>query len=431
MLDVDLHPLNSRRTSVAQWFYQALGEPEVRLRVRLRGNSLHILCESPHRLQATTIMPRLVKALQSKPENLSRLSRAYEHPIYTVILYSRVFGQERPDWVEPIVLNQLKSTATSKGKTELSSRLSEATPISNKELARSGQAEAIASYLSDSLSHLGVSVRVHIQKLVPSVKSTTVGQGSTISQRLWVICYCNYSPDPSLLAEPIAQQLRDLALEGFQEAVIRSQVSGEETADWALRVDLTPPTQMLRDWARWGDVSAIARLLNESAPKGTSVRVVEQEKTLHIFCSLTSTTAKKAPVQSTTLAAIAEELTAIAPQGRETATLYGIKGSDANIYSFDTPEFLDFQNTVAWIERINLPAATNPTLAVSPTTLAIQGNSDALTFLLQRLLNPDLEWRLATGGIRIKLCHQQDLLHIMCEAVVCPAQDDVIQILDP
>jgi len=98
-----------------------------------------------------------------------------------------------------------------------------------------------------------------------------------------VLCESAYSPDPSLLAEPIAGRLRKLKLENFRDAVIGSQVSGEARPDWLLRVDLTTPDKILKEWARWGDVQAIAKLLNQHlAPSQVEVR------TLHLFCSKVS-----------------------------------------------------------------------------------------------------------------------------------------------
>ncbi len=46
--------------------------------------------------------------------------------------------------------------------------------------------------------------------------------------------------------------------------------------------------------------------------------------------------------------------------------------------------------------------------------------------MLQRLLNPDLDERLTTGGIRIKLCIKESVLHVMTEALVCPPQVQVV-----
>ncbi|NJO20133.1 MAG: DUF1574 domain-containing protein, partial [Spirulinaceae cyanobacterium RM2_2_10] len=138
--------------------------------------------------------------------------------------------------------------------------------------------------MSESLAPLGVSVRVVTQKL-PSAEAG----GATDIKRLWVICSCAYSPDASLIAQPLARQLRELQLEGFKEAAIRLQVSGEATPDWVLQVDLTSPKAMLNHWARWGDVQALERLLDRALrERGVRVRAASIEGTLHLFCSLRS-----------------------------------------------------------------------------------------------------------------------------------------------
>ena len=102
--------------------------------------------------------------------------------------------------------------------------------------------------------------------------------------RLWIFCSASYSPDPLLIAEPIAQRLRQLRLHQFQDAVITIQVTGETASDWRLRVDLTPPEEMLREWARWGDVPALAKLAN-SVTKRYGLKLVAEVKqaTLHLI----------------------------------------------------------------------------------------------------------------------------------------------------
>jgi hypothetical protein len=64
MLDVDKRVQKERPSSLAQWAYRVIGQPEVCLRVRLRGNNLHILCESRQGLEAKTVVNRFIKALK-------------------------------------------------------------------------------------------------------------------------------------------------------------------------------------------------------------------------------------------------------------------------------------------------------------------------------------------------------------------------------
>jgi len=435
MLDVEQRAQKDRPSSFAQWAYSAIGQPEVCLRVRLRGNNLHILCESRQGLEEKTVVNRLLKALKTQ-EGEAKLPITPGNPIYQIIVYGRTLGKPRPDWIKPIGLKQLPTQDAKASKTTTDTSFEAATTdsaflISNETLARSGSPEAIARYLSETLSSLGVSVKVLIQDMrggagesSPASPPHPLGPSSSsqsptpLNRRLWVICNSNYSPDASLLAEPVVQQLRSLQLKGFRDAAICSQVSGEAAPEWMLRVDLTPPEEMLKDWARWGDVQAIARTVNQALLKqGMEVRAVLKDFTLHVFCSVVGAKGTAAPDKQTAVHAIAPVLNAIAPQGIQAVTVYGVESHQRSL----VPE----QETPVWIDWLNLPAANNPVLAESAFSLAQRGNQEAITFLLQRLLNPDLDRRLATGGIHLKICRKQDLLHIMSEAPVCPLQAQV------
>jgi hypothetical protein len=216
----------------------------------------------------------------------------------------------------------------------------------------------------------------------------------------------------------VVQQLRNLQLKGFRDAAICSQVSGEAAPEWMLRVDLTPPEEMLKDWACWGDVQAIARTLNQSlAKQGMEVRAVLKDVTLHLFCSVLTVKQAPAPEKPRAVSVIVPLLKAIAPQGIHAVMVYGVASHQRSLI----PE----QETPAWIEWRNLPAADDPARRESAYSLAQQGNQEALTFLLERLINPDLDRRLATGGIHLKIRHKEDLLHIMSEAPICPPQAQV------
>ncbi len=427
MLDVEQHTQKDRPSSFAQWAYSAIGQPGVCLRVRLRGNNLHILCESRQGLEAKTIVNRLLKALNSQEEG-SAFPIALGSSIYQIVVYGRTLGREQPDWIKQIRIKQpqTQDAKTSETTDENSAEAAMTDPaliVSNESLARSGSPEAIARYLSETLSPLGVSVKVLIQDLRRGEGEKFTASSSSKSQappnqRLWVICNSNYSPDASVLTEPVVQQLRSLQLKGFRDAAICSQVSGEAAPEWMLRVDLTPQEEMLHEWARWGDVQAIARTLNQALSKqAIEVRAVLKDATLHLFCNLSGGRGIAAPDKQTAVRAIAPVLKAIAPQGIQAATLYGVEPPER----LSVPE----QETPIWIEWLNLPAANNPMRSDSAYSLAQQGNQEALTFLLQRLLNPDLNRRLATGGIHLKIRRKQDLLHIMVEAPVCPQQAQV------
>ncbi|MCW6038489.1 DUF1574 family protein [Spirulina subsalsa FACHB-351] len=438
--EVELKRKTHHASSLSQWLYQAIAEPGVRLRIRLRGNNLHVLCEASRTPEVGKLLPRLVQALKSQGVEFKRFFRNTEDPIYKVILYGRPVGQQRPAWIEPIILERLQLKIEPHDPHDPSPIIDATgeTPepltggallISNETLARTGSPEAIARYLSESLAHLGVSVKVLIQKLPHSPLSESPEEEG--AKRLWVICSCHYSPDASLIAEPIAQQLRDLELVGFKEAIIRSQVQGESTPDWVLPVDLTRPEEMLREWARWGDLKSIEHLVNQALEaQGIHVRAILKETTLHIFSCFTSLVGRSenCPPQSSTVEQIERLLKGFRPQGITAATLYGFTRPDLGIFQ-DEASSLDLgrlRDTPVWVQWLHLPAAYDPDLAPSTVALARQRHLDALGFLLQRLLNPDLEGRLATGGIRVKLCFKQDLLHIMTEAVVCPRQGFVV-----
>lgn len=425
MLDVDQHTPKARSSSLAQWVYGAIGQPEVRLRVRLGGNNLHILCESRQNLEAQTVIDRLLKALENR-EPGEAFPVDPENPIYQIIIYGRTEGNQRPDWIKqirlkPPVSESIQASQESGAMPTSGTTTDSELRVSNESLARSGSPEAIARYLSETLSSLGVSVKVIIQNL-PDAPAKDIEAGKELiaspNRRLWVVCNSNYSPDASLLTEPVVQKLRSLRLKGFRDAAICSQVSGETTPEWMLRVDLTPPEKMLKDWARWGDVQAIARLLNQTLVKvGMDVRAVQKDKTLHLFCSLLTAKPNTAPDKRKAVSAIVPMLETIMPQGIQAATVYGVESHERAL----NPE----QEKPLWIEWLNLPAANNPAKGESPLSLAQKGNQDALTFLLERLLNPDLDRRLATGGIHLKVRRKQDLLHIMSEAPVCPPQPQV------
>ncbi|HBB31728.1 MAG TPA: DUF1574 domain-containing protein [Cyanobacteria bacterium UBA8803] len=426
MLDVDQRNQKGRPSSLAQWAYDAIGQPGVYLRVRLRGNNLHILCESRDSLDAKTVVNRLLKALQGK-QGRANFPTDLENPIYQIIIYGRTVKNQRPDWIKEI---RLKSTATDNANVpQAAPEASVATAttrkaliVSTESLARSGSPDAIARYLSANLSYLGVSIKVQIQDL-PTQGQPDKSKEHPLppifpNRRLWVICNSNYSPDLSLLAEPVVEQLRSLQLKGFRDAAICSQVSGETVPEWMLRVDLTPAAEMLEDWAQWGDVQAIARLLNQTLNSlGIEVRAVLKEATLHLFCRLVAGQGTLVPNQQATVSAIAAVFESLAPQGLKAATLYGVQSHQLSL----DPE----QELPSWIDWLNLPAAAEEELSPSTFSLAQKGNLEALTFLLERLLNPEMDRRLATGGIQLKIRRKQDLLHVMSEAPICPLQAQV------
>jgi Protein of unknown function (DUF1574) len=424
MLDALQRTEKDRPSSLAQWAHEVIGQPDVSLRVRLRGNNLHILCESRQELESQTVITRLLEALKSQSGQNFPIDPV--NPIAQIVIYGRLLGKERPEWIKQI---RIKSLANKEEASETNAdiafeeaQVENGLLVSHESLARSGSPEAIARYLDETLSPLGVSVKVLIQSLGQKNSAQTTSQPPLeLNQRLVVICNSNYSPDPSLLAEPIVEQLRSLHLKGFRNAAICSQVSGEATPEWLLRVDLTPPEVMLKEWARWGDVPAITRALNLAISQASlEVRAVLKDVTLHIFCNTIAVSETAAPDKHKVLKAVGRVLELLAPQGIQAATIYGVE-SNQSLNQSPNPE----QETPLWVEWLNLPAAKNTVLTESTYSLAQKGHQEAITFLLQRLLNPDLDRRLATGGINLKVRRKQDLLHIMSEAPVCPQQAQV------
>ncbi|MEH1796819.1 DUF1574 family protein [Nostoc sp.] len=402
--------LPDRQQSLVQWVSQATGINTFGVKVRLRGNDLHILCEGTECPQRWRTLSDLLQALQQT--NLDILTSSEQTSIYQVFVYGRRKGEQRPSWCHRVHLNQIdkhldRVQQALLADSEKSKQSGGALIVSNESLARQGNPEAIARYLSETLSTLGVSVQAKIKPYKSSKNSQPE------ENRLWIFCQSSYSPDASLLAEPIAQKLRYLKLSGYQDAVIVSQVRGETAPDWLLRVDLTPPEVMLKEWARWGDIQAIARLLTEvlSGLK-VAVQASLKESTLHIFCTPAFDPLGTAPIpdKAVCLEAIVPQLEAIAAQGILAATVYGQKAGDKQ---------------PTWIDWLALPATNHPAFATSPLDLANTGDEPAIIFLLERLLNPDLDWRLLTGGIRVLLLKRNDLLHILCDAPVCPGRQQV------
>ncbi len=246
-----------------------------------------------------------------------------------------------------------------------------------------------------------------------------------LEYRLWVRCYSQITLDARLLAEPLAQQLRELDLPNFQDAIVQfskftareSLVVSKKVPDWQLKLDLTPPLVRLRSWARWGDVQAITKLLNfELAPKEIQVSTILKNLTLQIFCTVTNTRSAKFPAKKIVLDTIAPLLISLTPQGIQGATIHGVQ------FQSDTSEQLA---PPVWMHWLDLPALGDPNYSPTPIILAARGDEAALHFILERLLNPDLEQCFVNGGISLSLLFRHHLLHVMSEAAVCPIQSQI------
>ncbi len=451
-----------KRPSLAQWIGRAVGLPGVRVKFRLQGNHLHLLCEGSPCPDRAVVLHHLLRSL--KKTDINTLVPQEHPPIYQVVVGGRSQGKEKLTWVTSIHLDQLErhlaqlhhsqvhhsqasqpespstlefsspaqskptptaTTTATTTSTVRSASSASALIVSNRSLAKQGQTEAIARYLSETLSSLGIAVEVNAKTLPYPTKATSAAPvggkaaaGKTPAthavRRLWMTCEAVYSPEPAVIGEPIAQKLRDLELQGYRDALVLIQVRGEPRPDWGLRVDLTPPEEMLREWARWGDIEALTRLLNQALAK-VKVRLSTaslQDSTLHLFCACSPGVGKQQPSaaepdQQAVREAVIPLLERLAPQGIHAATLYGQAAE---------------QVQPIWVDWLNLPAAEHPALADSTLALAQSGDLQAIAFLLNRLLNPNLDKQLATGGTRIQLLYRDDLLHVMSDAPICPRQ---------
>jgi len=432
------------------WLKAALGHPQAVLHCKLRGNILHVLCETPEPLEQTSTLLGLVRHLLESSDHPT-LGQVYPQ-VYQLYLYSRRLGESKPDWTAPIYLNRLERHLAQlvldhQDGADLQAAQSlledytrdhpdlvasgdisdRAMVLSNLSLARKGDPEAIAWYLSEILSALDVGVWVSIKAIpglahlhrpeeplpgpaihrYPPEMEGAVG----VIPRLWILCEATYSPDPGLIARPTAERLRSLHLTQYKDAVLLLQVRGETKPDWSLRIDLTPAEEMLREWGRWGDVDALARLLTMAlTPYGLTATATISDGTLHGFCHGSSPPADTGdspslPGQDTLVQVLVPLLEDLAPQGVGRAVLYG-------------PTLAD--QSPAWVHYLDLPAAEHSDLADTPEYLGQLGDLPALAFLLTRQLNPNLDDRLATGGMRVQMLVRDRLLHIMIDSPLLP-----------
>ncbi len=552
---------------ILSWLRDTVLRPEhsssTRVRIRLRGNILHVLFESTTAdLTREFVLMRLVRSLL-EPAVKEQFEAQFPQ-IYQIYVYSRKVSEHKPTWSAPIYLNRLErhlewlvrgakdtdaksadarnSNARNTNKADRKAKNTDVSAsseqLSNIKLARQGDSDAIAHYLSEALSALNVGVQVSARVVPGKTKKTravvethtetaaetgnegesgggdaldgaidaldgaidalkgggaedlkgsakdtalegtdltnqslaghaTVKQEGTelanspqdlpqqrldpsdveqpeseqlssrpsdskqdLVSRLWVFCEASYSPDPLLIAEPIAQRLRQLHLLQFQDAVITIQVTGEAASDWRLRVDLTPPEQMLQEWGRWGDVPALSQLVNQiSKSYGLKLVTEVRKNTLHLISypinpvdGLTGAPllqsgddlCRKQIDVNGLVASVARLLDAIAPQGLHRAMLYGPSKDDIS------PE---------WLRGLDLPAMTRPALMPSTASLAASGDLRALAYYLTRSLNPDITEQLATGGIRVQLLTKDNLLHVMADGPICPPKHVIVPII--
>ena len=412
--------------SLKEWVKRSLLSTGAKVLLRVRGNILHILCEGETCPDMAIARHRLTLALKETHPN--ELLQKNHSPIYQVFLYGRSEGTKRAEWTVRLDPNHFRNPN------------SELVSVSYRERERTGQfsdasypevpTEKIARHLSNVLSPFGVGVKVIISK----VKSKgELNSEATVPEkdgkRLWVFCQSAYSPDPVFLVEPIAEQLRKLNLIGFRDAAIAGTVAGEKKTEWTLRLDLTPKEQILETWSRWGDVEALAKLLNlHLAALNIEATAVLKESTVHLFFNHKDPSvaqewnlgANSSPPnyersphndqspKEALKTIVRPILQAVAPQGIFGATLYG--------------QLTDMAPPL-WVDWLDLPASYQATLAPSAMELASVGNEQALKFLLDRLLNPNIDSKLSTGGYNIVLRRKSDLLHILIDGLMARKED--------
>jgi hypothetical protein len=297
---------------------------------------------------------------------------------------------------------------------------------------RSDVKQLIASALAQVLTPLGVRYKCSVQPYQPDSQRKYPGTTPKVSSfkpleyRLRVLCYSQKSLDYQVLAEPLARKLRSLNLQGFHDAIVQFDRSGSQVGELRLRLNLTPPGVMFENWARWGDVQSIAKLINIAlADEAMQVSIALKNLTLHIFCTLDKPRTLKTalrlsatfPSRKTALEIITPLLLKLSPQGIQGATIYGVK---------TPPERGEVVNeSPIWTHWLDLPGMSNPRFSPTSLILAERGNKHAVKFVLERFLNPDLEQYCATGGISLSLLRRNRVLNIMSEAPICPLQSQV------
>lgn len=460
MVEANLTSPDLEDGRLAQWLARALDWPVDRLQVRLHGAHLHVLCEGTPCPLAADLEARTLLALA---HDGGWLALTGERTITHVLLYGRTGGAATPDWTRSLTVptvsgghagsaalggsepsppapGRSRSTAAARsrageaactvapqtgvrGKTTPGDR-----PLQVTHRPTSGVwdklARRTAQGLGEFLHGVGIPARVTV-KIAPLERHRSAHLPTDtviVGHRLWAICQTPTPVDWSPHGEALARLLRSLDLSGFRDGLIIGQSDGRSEPDWLGRVNLADRDRLLRHWARWGDVQALTRLFDrELETLSLPVAAVLKEATLHVFCRRRG----EDPLEQAAITArLAPLIRSIAPQGIHSLILYGYDEADALPAQ---AQLLDRKamppQGPLWVDWIDLPAIVRSGLAESALDLARQGDRAALTFLLERRINPDLETWLATGGIRVQLCRRGDLLHIMEDAPHCPDRE--------
>lgn len=433
---------------LAQWLARALDWPTDRLQVRLHGAHLHVLCEGTPCPQPADLEARTLLALA---HDGSWRTLTGDRAITHVLLYGRAEGTATPDWTRSLGVPAASSSAVPvvppaiapeaptapptraphKGTTActVASPKGLKDPQNTPDLAISSVwdklARRTARSLGEFLHGVGITARVMV-KIAPLERHRSPHhppEEAIVGHRLWAICQTATPVAWGPHGEALARLLRSLDLSGFRDGLIIGQCDGRNEPDWIGRVNLADRDRLLRHWARWGDVQALTRLFDrELATLSLPVAAVQKEATLHVFCRRRG---DDQPLEQAAISArLAPLIRSIAPQGIHSLILYGYDEADALPAQ---AQLLDRKamppQGPLWVDWIDLPAIVRSGLAESALDLARQGDRAALTFLLERRVNPDLDTWLDTGGIRVQICRRGDLLHIMEDAPRCPDRE--------
>ncbi|MGB3615371.1 MAG: hypothetical protein WBA10_16375, partial [Elainellaceae cyanobacterium] len=411
-----------------QWVSSLAKSLDTAIKWRRRGNSLHILCEAQTCPDQERVTAQVNALLSRQNVNIPG-----QPPIYQLWCYGRSAGEYRPKWSTaiapgPVAESCIGTVAPEASNREFSepvtgAKISELqaselqapkaqTPRldpqrSNSQYPKShGPDEAVTTIipqrLAKILSPLGIAVTARIKPNGSSAK------------RLWIACQASYSPAPNLIAEPIAAEIRQLSLPGVRDAVVLVKVRGEERVDWVLKIDLTPAEDILKGWARWGDVEAISRLLNVQLAGRLGGQVTDGMVTGTMLKFVYHTTSETALPNNDAeqsvhidqvLTSLSAYLQTLSPQG-----IHALQITEAGGRSAQQHSLLG--------QAIPQESAWN---------LARMGELAAVRFLLGRMLNPDLDQQLATGGIRVQVLLKEQLLHVMCDSPLCPEEAAVAE----
>ncbi len=392
MLDVNL---SSQISPLAQWVTRVIAQPGMRLKVKYRNQQLHIVCEAKQAPAAPEIIAKL-QANLAEPAQVNSLHQLCDRPLEKINIYGLQIGQDHPIWTHEIALDQMEAYSPTEQITEILQPL-----VPQVQLV-------VAADLT-----VGESI-ARTQHLQLTSQSATDNPDipNSASQRLWVNCHCPKKIPPVEIVPPLIQKLRQLNLDRYRDVVFCAYLEGRNRPFWVIRGNLTPNWQMLQDWGRWGDVEAIALLLNLAlAQRQISFRVIGKDETLHLF---SSTAGGLPPQQTEVMTVVAPLLQKVAPQGLHAATIYGVATHDN-------------QEIPAWVQWLDLPASRASSLAKDTTSLARSGDEGAIAFLLQRLVNPHLEQYLTTGGIEVLVKRRAELLDVVVAAPLCPEPAQVVK----